>query len=66
MKAIYKWKIRNKIGRFWFSNIVRILEFEGEKKITICGAPNYIAPEILDIKCSHSNEVDVWSLGIIM
>lgn len=33
---------------------------------TICGTPNYIAPEILDGKSGHSYEVDVWSLGVIM
>lgn len=32
---------------------------------TLCGTPNYIAPEILS-KTGHSFEVDVWSIGCIM
>lgn len=32
---------------------------------TLCGTPNYIAPEILNKK-GHSFEVDVWSIGCIM
>jgi serine/threonine protein kinase len=32
---------------------------------TLCGTPNYIAPEILN-KQGHSFEVDIWSIGCIL
>jgi len=52
-----------KLGDF---GLATKLEFDGERKRTICGTPNYIAPEILEGKDSgHSYEVDVWSLGVI-
>ena len=56
-------KMEIKLGDF---GLATKLEFDGEKKKTICGTPNYIAPEILDGKCGHSYEVDIWSLGVIM
>ena len=52
-----------KVGDF---GLATKLEFEGEKKRTICGTPNYIAPEVLDGKVGHSFEVDIWSLGVII
>lgn len=55
-------KMEIKLGDF---GLATKLEFEGEKKRTICGTPNYIAPEILESK-GHSYEVDIWSLGVIM
>jgi polo-like kinase 1 len=32
---------------------------------SLCGTPNYIAPEILN-KSGHSFEVDIWALGVIV
>ena len=52
-----------KIGDF---GLATKLEFEGDRKRTVCGTPNYIAPEILDGKQGHSYEVDIWSLGVII
>lgn len=52
-----------KLGDF---GLASKLDFDGEKKRTICGTPNYIAPEVLEGKCGHSYEVDVWSLGVII
>ena len=52
-----------KLGDF---GLATTIDFEGERKRSLCGTPNYIAPEILDGKKGHSFEVDIWSLGIII
>ncbi|XP_015921463.1 serine/threonine-protein kinase PLK1 [Parasteatoda tepidariorum] len=51
-----------KVGDF---GLATRINHEGERKKTLCGTPNYIAPEILT-KRGHSYEVDIWSLGCIM
>ena len=56
-------KMEVKLGDF---GLATKLEFEGERKRTICGTPNYIAPEVLDGKKGHSYEADVWSLGVVI
>ena len=53
-----------KIGDFGLATRV---EYDGERKHTVCGTPNYIAPEILENKNSgHSYEVDYWAIGVIV
>ena len=56
-------KMEVKLGDF---GLATKLEFDGERKRTICGTPNYIAPEILDGKNGHSYECDIWSFGVLM
>jgi polo-like kinase 1 len=55
-----------KVGDFGLATRV---EDRDEKRKTICGTPNYIAPEIIQgdkSKRGHSFEVDVWSIGVIL
>ncbi|KAJ3353534.1 Cell cycle serine/threonine-protein kinase cdc5/MSD2 [Allomyces javanicus] len=52
-----------KVGDF---GLATELTSEDERKKTICGTPNYIAPEILNSALGHSFEVDIWATGIIL
>lgn len=52
-----------KIGDFGLSAVIK----DGERRKTVCGTPNYIAPEVLFGKVAgHSFEADIWSLGVII
>ncbi|OWB78233.1 hypothetical protein B5S32_g2421 [[Candida] boidinii] len=53
-----------KIGDF---GLASVLSPNNNKRYTICGTPNYIAPEVLGGKnTGHSFEVDVWAIGIMI
>ncbi|XP_018667633.2 serine/threonine-protein kinase PLK3 [Ciona intestinalis] len=49
-----------KIGDFGLATLV-----EWGKKKTICGTPNFIAPEVLQ-RQGHGPEADVWALGCLL
>ena len=55
-------KMELKVGDF---GLATKLDYDGEKKKTICGTPNYIAPEVI-LSSGHSYEVDIWAIGIII
>lgn len=53
-----------KIGDF---GLASVLPSTDSRKYTICGTPNYIAPEVLGGKnTGHSFEVDIWAIGIML
>ena len=55
-------KMELKVGDF---GLATKLDYDGERKRTVCGTPNYIAPEVIS-KTGHSYAVDTWAVGIII
>ncbi|RHZ46545.1 hypothetical protein Glove_615g24 [Diversispora epigaea] len=54
--------MRVKIGDF---GLTAKLNLMGDKKTSMCGTVDYMAPEIIG-RIGHSFEVDLWSIGVIM
>jgi len=51
-----------KVGDFGLS---RVLACTSDKANTVCGTPNYFAPEIAN-NLAYDNRADVWALGCVM
>lgn len=63
-----------KLGDFGLAAILATkAEYKGvynssvARRTTLCGTPNYIAPEILKKgKAGHDLKVDIWAIGVIV
>lgn len=57
-------KMNIKIGDF---GLAAVMADEQDRRTTLCGTPNYIAPEILSKSGTrgHDNKVDTWAIGVI-
>jgi polo-like kinase 1 len=64
-----------KLENFLFSSDGRVkiadfglsakLDYDDERKYTVCGTPNYLSPELLlAASKGHSYEVDIWTIGV--
>jgi serine/threonine protein kinase len=53
-----------KIGDF---GLAAVMVDDQDRRTTLCGTPNYIAPEILSKSGTrgHDNKVDTWAIGVI-
>lgn len=54
-----------KVGDFGLAAMI-MSDKDAKRRNTLCGTPNYIAPEVLDkSKGGHTQKVDIWSVGVI-
>ncbi|KAG9515948.1 Pkinase-domain-containing protein, partial [Aureobasidium melanogenum] len=59
-------KMNIKVGDFGLAALlVSGKDMDAKRRTTMCGTPNYLAPEILEKGKGHSEKVDLWAIGII-
>jgi myosin I len=55
-----------KVGDFGLAAVLLTQNDIGARRTTMCGTPNYLAPEILEKGGKgHNEKVDLWAIGII-
>ncbi|GAM82152.1 hypothetical protein ANO11243_001310 [Dothideomycetidae sp. 11243] len=55
-----------KVGDFGLAALlVSGKDMDAKRRTTMCGTPNYLAPEILEKGKGHNEKVDLWAIGII-
>ena len=46
--------------------LAALLNFNGERRQSVCGTATYMAPEQMDPEKGHSFEADVWAFGVTL
>ena len=58
-------KMNVKLGDFGLAAVLATNGDIVKRRTTMCGTPNYLAPEILEKGLGHNEKVDLWAVGVI-